>query len=56
MLVLQLVLFTATQGSVLATIAAIGQWSEVPADEQMSGSIIGVVAGLVGAVIVLAVL
>mmetsp|Transcript_4521 Transcript_4521/g.10242 ORF Transcript_4521/g.10242 Transcript_4521/m.10242 type:complete len:1111 (+) Transcript_4521:249-3581(+) len=53
--VFMIILFTATQGSVLATIAAIGQWSEVPAEDQMSGSIIGVVVGLVAVVIVLSV-
>ena len=45
-----------TQGSVLACIAVIGRWSEVPAEDQASGDIIGIVAGLVGAIIVLAVL
>ena len=49
-------LFTLTQGSVLACIAAIGRWSEVPPDDQMSANIIGVVTGLVGVVIILAVL
>jgi len=53
--VLMMVLFTVTQGSVLACIAAIGLWSEVPADDQMSRSIIGLVMGLVCAIIVLAV-
>jgi len=50
-----MILFTATQGSVLACIAAIGRWSEVPPEDQKSKSIIGVVAGLVGVVIFLAV-
>ena len=51
-----MVLFTVTQGSVLACIAVIGIWSEVPADDQMSRGIIGLVMGLVAAIIVLAVL
>ena len=50
-----MILFTATQGSVLACIAAMGRWSEVPAEDQTDAGIIGVVAGLVGCVIVLAI-
>jgi uncharacterized membrane protein len=52
----QMLLFTVTQGSVLACIAAIGRWSEAPAEDQMSWSNIGVVTGIVLVVIVLAVL
>jgi len=51
-----MLLFIVTQGSVLACIAAIGRWSEVPAEDQLSGSNIGVVTGIVFVVIVLAVL
>jgi hypothetical protein len=54
--ILQLLLFTATQGAVLACIAAIGLWSEAPPEDQMSGRNIGVVTGIVFVVIVLAVL
>ena len=52
----QLLLFTATQGAFLACIAAIGRWSELPAEDQMSGRNMGVVTGIVIVVIVLAVL
>lgn len=45
-----LLLFIATQGCVLATIAAVGVWSDLPAQEQSSWSIIGIVVGLVVAV------
>lgn len=51
-----MILFTATQGAVLACIAAVGKWSEVPAEDQWSGNIIGIVCGLVAVVIVLAVM
>ncbi|KAL7547829.1 hypothetical protein ACHAWF_011101 [Thalassiosira exigua] len=47
-------LFTATQGSVLACIAATARWSELPEEDQASGNVIGVVVGLVAAVIALA--
>jgi ATP-binding cassette subfamily C (CFTR/MRP) protein 4 len=50
-----LILFIVTQASVLATIAAIGKWSGLPADEQDSREIIGVVVGLVLAVCFLAI-
>eukprot|EP00578_Thalassiosira_sp_NH16_P018260 CAMPEP_0181116794 /NCGR_PEP_ID=MMETSP1071-20121207/22145_1 /TAXON_ID=35127 /ORGANISM="Thalassiosira sp., Strain NH16" /LENGTH=1366 /DNA_ID=CAMNT_0023201071 /DNA_START=81 /DNA_END=4182 /DNA_ORIENTATION=+ len=50
---LMMVIFTVTQGSVLACIAAIGRWSEVPVEDQMSRNIVGLVAGLVAVVIVL---
>ena len=50
-----MILFTATQGAVLACIAAIGKWSEVPAEDQLSANIVGAVTGLVAVVIVLAV-
>jgi ATP-binding cassette subfamily C (CFTR/MRP) protein 4 len=50
-----LILFIATQGSVLATIAAIGMWSGLPAEEQNSQGIIGIVVGLVLTVCFLAV-
>ena len=36
-----MILFTATQGAVLACIAAIGKWSEVPAEDQLSANIVG---------------
>lgn len=45
-----LMLFIVTQGCVLATIAAIGTWSDLPAEEQKSWRIIGIVIGLVLAV------
>ena len=50
-----MILFTATQAAVLACIATLGRWSELPAEDQSSGSNIGLVGGLVGAVILLAV-
>ena len=53
---MQVALSVVTQGSVLACIAVIGRWLEVPAKDQASGDIIGLVTGLVGAIIVLAVL
>ena len=46
-----LVLFTVTQASVLGTIAALGIWSEKPAEEQTSNRILGIVIGL-GVVVV----
>ncbi|KAL7520054.1 hypothetical protein ACHAWX_004806 [Stephanocyclus meneghinianus] len=51
-----LILFIATQGSVLATIAAIGMWSGLPAEEQNSQRIVGIVVGLVLTVCFLAIL
>jgi len=45
-----LILFIVTQGSVLACIAAVGRWSEVPPENQASGQFIGIVVGLVAAV------
>ena len=45
-----LMLFIVTQGCVLATIAAVGTWSDLPAEEQKSWRIIGIVIGLVLAV------
>eukprot|EP00804_Cyclotella_cryptica_P018853 CCRYP_020942-RD/>CCRYP_020942-RD protein AED:0.33 eAED:0.33 QI:0/0.9/0.90/1/0.9/0.90/11/87/1336 len=51
-----LILFIATQGSVLATIAAIGMWSGLPAEDQASRGIIGIVVGLVLVVCFLAIL
>ncbi|KAL3796991.1 hypothetical protein ACHAW5_002761 [Stephanodiscus triporus] len=53
--ILMMILFTATQAAVLACIATLGRWSELPAEDQSSGSNIGLVGGLVGAVILLAV-
>lgn len=51
-----MILFAITQGSVLASVAATGKWSELPADEQTSNTtILWAVGGLVGCVIVLAV-
>lgn len=52
----KVLLFTATQGAVLACIAAIGRWSQAPAEDQMSGRNMGLVTGIVLVVIVLAVL
>ena len=52
---LMLGLFTATQASVLATIAAVGKWSVLPAENQWSRPIIGTVLGLVAVVLSLAV-
>ena len=51
-----MILFTATQGAVLACIATLGRWSELPAVNQSSGDNIGLVAGLTLLVIFLAVL
>ena len=48
-----LVLFTVTQASVLGTVAALGIWSEKPAEEQTSERILGIVIGLGGVVVVL---
>ena len=48
-----LVLFTVTQASVLGTIAALGIWSEKPAEEQTSRRILGIVIGLGVVVVVL---
>ena len=45
-----LVLFIATQGSVLACIASVGKWSEVPPENQASSQFVGIVVGLVAAV------
>lgn len=45
-----LLLFIVTQGGVLATIAAVGVWSDLPAEDQRSWSVIGIVVGLVTAV------
>jgi len=53
--VFMMVIFTLTQGSVLTCIALAGRWSEVPAEDQLSGNIIGLIAGLAGAIIVLTV-
>mmetsp|Transcript_5656 Transcript_5656/g.12347 ORF Transcript_5656/g.12347 Transcript_5656/m.12347 type:complete len:1360 (-) Transcript_5656:160-4239(-) len=52
--VLMLILYILTQGSSLLCIAAIGRWSEEPAENQSSRNIIGLVTGLVGVIIVLA--
>ena len=49
------IIFTCTQASVLGCIAAIGKWSALPAEDQLNGSIIGAVVGLVVVVICLAV-
>ncbi len=45
-----LMLFIVTQGSVLACIAAVGRWSEVPPENQASSRFLGIVVGLVAAV------
>jgi len=50
-----MLLFTATQGSVLVTVAFIGIWSEMPAADQSSHLVIAVVVTLVITVIILAV-
>jgi ATP-binding cassette subfamily C (CFTR/MRP) protein 4 len=50
-----LILFVATQGSALACIAAVGTWSGLPAEEQTSWSILGVIVGLVFTISVLAI-
>jgi ATP-binding cassette subfamily C (CFTR/MRP) protein 4 len=47
---LMLILFTVTQGSVLACIAAVGRWSEAPPENQASSGFIGLVVGLVAAI------
>lgn len=49
-----IVLFSVTQASVLGTIAALGIWSEKPADEQTSQQILGIVIGLGLVVVTLA--
>ena len=51
-----IVLFSVTQATVLATVAAFGKWSEKPADEQTSRRILSIVVGLGVVVIVLAVI
>jgi len=53
--VLMAVLFTATQASVLVTVAVIGHWSEMPAEDQTSSSILGLVAGLTALAIFLSI-
>lgn len=45
-----LILFVITQGCVLATIAFVGKWSNLPEQEQTSRSILSIVIGLVLAV------
>lgn len=50
-----IVLFSVTQASVLGTIAALGIWSEKPADEQTSQQILGIVIGLGFVVVTLAI-
>jgi hypothetical protein len=52
---LMLVLFIVTQGCVLATIAVVGVWSNLPGDQQSSWGIISIVIGLVLAVCVFAI-
>ena len=51
-----IVLFTATQASVLGTVAVLGIWSEHPAEEQKSMRLFGIVFGLGATVITLSVL
>jgi len=50
-----LVFFSVTQASVLVTIAALGRWAERPPDDQRSRDILGLIAGLGCAVVILAV-
>jgi hypothetical protein len=47
-------LFSATQGSVLVTIATVGRWAQRPVEDQDDWDIMGLVLGLGGLVIVLA--
>ena len=49
-----MILFTATQGSVLGTVAFIGFWSEMNAVDQSSTQVIAIVVSLVVIVIILA--
>lgn len=49
-----MLLFTATQGSVLGTVAFIGMWSEMSAADQSSTQVIAIVVALVVIVIILA--
>jgi ATP-binding cassette subfamily C (CFTR/MRP) protein 4 len=51
-----LLLFVVTQLCVLATIAAVGKWSNLPPEEQRSWDIIGIVLGLVLAVCLFAII
>lgn len=51
---LMMLLFTATQGSVLGTVAFIGMWSEMSAADQSSTQVIAIVVALVVIVIILA--
>lgn len=51
-----LLLFVVTQMCVLATIAAVGKWSNLPPEEQRSWDIIGIVLGLVLAVCLFAII
>ena len=53
--VFMMLLFTATQGTSLWCVAALGRWSEMPAESQSSASMIGIIGGLVGGTIILAV-
>mmetsp|Transcript_3038 Transcript_3038/g.8791 ORF Transcript_3038/g.8791 Transcript_3038/m.8791 type:complete len:1373 (-) Transcript_3038:1207-5325(-) len=50
-----IVLFSITQASVAGTIAALGLWSEKPANEQTSRQILGIVIGLGLCVVTLAI-
>ena len=54
--VFMMLLFTVTQGISMWCVAALGRWSEMPAESQSSASMIGIIGGLVGGTIILAVL
>jgi ABC-type multidrug transport system fused ATPase/permease subunit len=49
------VLFSATQASVLLTIASVGRWAEQPAERQSDWENVGLVLGMAGVVVILAV-
>lgn len=49
------VLFSVTQASVLLTIASVGRWAEQPAENQKDWDNVGLVVGMAGVVVILAV-
>jgi hypothetical protein len=49
------VLFSVTQASVLFTIASVGRWAEQPPERQSDWEHVGLVVGMAGVVVILAV-